>query len=147
MLHASISVVWPVQVPPCSSFTNFVRVFVLVPVPHVWEHSPRTQSFHSQWMANSIEYNMHMDKLIEQRVFILVPIFPLILKHQLTWTTLCITRLLHGCFANTNSSMSRFFSFCSCVGSGSSIAGLWTFTNLPIVPFTILGENFNFRWN
>jgi len=51
VLHSSISEGCPVQVPPFASSTDFVLVFVLVPVPHESEHSPYTQSFHSQWIA------------------------------------------------------------------------------------------------
>jgi hypothetical protein len=51
VLHVSVSVGCPVQVPPFASSTNFVRVLVLVPAPHESEHSPFTQSFHLQWIA------------------------------------------------------------------------------------------------
>ena len=51
VLHSSISEGCPVQVPPFASSTDFVLVFVLVPLPHESEHSPYTQSFHSQWIA------------------------------------------------------------------------------------------------
>ena len=51
VLHSSISLGCPVQVPPFASSTDFVLVLDLVPVPHESEHSPTTQSFHSQCIA------------------------------------------------------------------------------------------------
>ena len=81
------------------------------------------RSIHNEWLIQMNIIFIFM-RLLNKLLNIFVPIYTLILKCQLTWTTLCITRFLHGCFANTNSSMSCFFSFCSCVGSGSSIAGL-----------------------
>ena len=51
VLHPSISVGCPSQVPPLVSSTSLTRVLVLVPAPHVVEHSPKTQSSHTQWTA------------------------------------------------------------------------------------------------
>ena len=51
MLHSSYSIGSPEQVPPCSSTTNLLLVFVLIPVPQVFEHSPISHSSHSQWIA------------------------------------------------------------------------------------------------
>ena len=51
MLHSSTSVGFPLHVPPFSSATNFTRVFVRVPVPQLFEHSPWIHSSHWQWMA------------------------------------------------------------------------------------------------
>ena len=53
-LHSSIAEGCPSQVPPFASSTSFVRLFILVPVPQVLEHSPRIQSSHSQWIAKYI---------------------------------------------------------------------------------------------
>ena len=50
-LHSRISVGCPSQVPPFFSSTSFSLVFVLVPTPHSAEHSPKTHSSHSQWIA------------------------------------------------------------------------------------------------
>ena len=50
-LHCTISVGFPVQVPPLASSTIFTLVSVLVPVPQLAEQVPLTQVSHLQWMA------------------------------------------------------------------------------------------------
>ena len=50
-LHCSISNVCPVQVPPWASCIVLVRLFIRVPVPHFFVHSPKTQSLHTQCIA------------------------------------------------------------------------------------------------
>ena len=48
----------PTHCPPFFSSTDFVRVFVSVPTPHVTEHSPGIQPFHTQSILPSIFRNM-----------------------------------------------------------------------------------------
>ena len=50
-LHCTISVGFPVQVPPLASSTIFTLVSVRVPVPQLAEQIPLTQAPHLQWIA------------------------------------------------------------------------------------------------
>ena len=54
MLQASVSVKFPSQVPPFSSTIDLTLLFVRVPLPQVFEHSPYTQSSHWQSIAKHI---------------------------------------------------------------------------------------------
>ena len=53
-LHCTISVGFPVQVPPLASSTIFTLVSVRVPVPQLAEQIPLTQAPHLQWIATVI---------------------------------------------------------------------------------------------
>ena len=50
-LHCTISIGFPVQVPPLASSTIFTLVSVRVPVPQLAEQIPLTQAPHLQWIA------------------------------------------------------------------------------------------------
>ncbi len=64
ILHSFISLDCPLHVPPFSSLTSFVRMLVLVPIPHVFEHSPTFQASQMQLIAKNTE-----DKLCRESAF------------------------------------------------------------------------------
>ena len=147
VLHSSISLGCPVQVPPFASSTDFVLVLDLVPVPHESEHSPNTQSFHSQCIAKCMQILSLLKLSLQSNDIIFLEILFIIILTIiiLTRTVLCVAILYHCCVTITSpdfiSAIGFFYVLCSGIGPRPTRACYGAFANLPVIPFTINSRN------
>ena len=149
MLHSSISVGWPEQVPPFASSTSLILVFVLVPVPHVFEHVPIIQSSQTQWIATISYINIKIaacGRFLELILHVFNSKINLLIEWEIrTRTFLCITYFFYIFVANTSSTISFLDFFGSSVYSCTSSACLRTLSNLPIIPNAIYLQKINWQ--
>ena len=122
ILHALVSVNWPVHVPPLASSTSFSLVSILVPVPQVFEHSPCIQSSQTQWIAKICKSVLNI--LFKVFSYIVVNLSMIHSLLSITWTVFHITSLFSLISIwITGSSISFYFCFGSSIDSSSSPTG------------------------